>query len=64
MSDAYLYKDLHDENYHTLAKFEHRSSNVMIGMHEVEQILKYLGFMARETMEERLEFMRFWTILL
>jgi hypothetical protein len=43
---------------------QHRSLDLPLGIQNVETLMKQMGFIRTENIEERLEFMKFWQILI
>lgn len=55
-----MYQQLKDADYHTITKFAQKSVNVLLTMLEAEAVLSKMGFLGLDTLEERLEFLKFW----
>ena len=51
---------LDESDYHGISKFAQKSVNVLLTMLEAEAILRTMGFLGHDTIEERLEFLKFW----
>jgi len=55
-----LFQQLDESNYQTISKFAQKSTNILLTMQEAEGVLRTLGLLASDSVNERLEFLKFW----